>query len=168
VTPKAKLQALLDAQLVLRDLALDGDQDSNPILNYRCHEASMEIGKIRQELRAKWGIKTLVLCAVCLVAGPAWAVDNILEWEAGDDKVAQYQIFYGLDYECDETRYPLEKSVARFDKSIRTYKHTITKTSGRVCYEVLAWDAQNYSSVPSSRVTKNLDAPGAPKNFQVK
>jgi hypothetical protein len=107
-----------------------------------------------------------VLLVSCL-ALPAWAVDNILSWEPSPE-AAQYQIFYGLDHECDETRYPLEKSVSRFDKSILTYKHTITKTNGRVCYEVLAWDAQNYSSLPSNRVVKNLDAPAAPKNFTVK
>jgi hypothetical protein len=109
----------------------------------------------------------LVLLVSCFVPGVALAVDNFLEWEASPE-AAQYQIFYGLDYECDETRYPLEKSVARFDKSFLTYKHTIQKTSGRVCYEVLAWDDKNYSSMPSNRVVKNLDAPASPKNFQVK
>jgi len=164
MSPKAKLKALIEAHIVLRNLGL-GEID-DPILSYRCHKAALELGEIRSLLRSQWGIKTLVLCAVCLVAQPVLAATNILEWEASPD-AAQYQIFYGLDWECLDSR-PLEKSVSRFDKSILTYTHTIPQNSGNVCYEVLAWDSKNYSSLPSNRVTKNLDAPLSPKNFQVK
>ena len=55
MSPKAKLKVLLEAQIVLRNLGLDCDEDTpGPIMGYRCHKAALEIGEIRQQLKKDW------------------------------------------------------------------------------------------------------------------
>jgi hypothetical protein len=53
MSPKAKLKALLEAHIVLRNLGLGEIED--PILSYRCHKAALEIGEVRQLLKTQWG-----------------------------------------------------------------------------------------------------------------